>query len=329
MPEISVIIPTHNRWSLLRRTLAGALGQEDVDLEVVVVDDGSSDGTSERLEALGEPRLRIFRNETPLRVAGARNVGLENAHGEWLAYLDDDDVWAPDKLSRQLQAAKAAGAPFVYTSSALVDPELNVLAAQAAPDPAAILDENLSYCAIPGGCSNVIARAELFHATGGFATDLAVGEDWDMWIRLLLACDGKAASVDDYLYGYIQHASSSIIKNRSLVSQDYERIEERYAEARRERGVEVDNVALRRWLAGNHRRAGDRWGAAKIYLQSAWRDRNLGNVARAAALPFGESAIRRFSPREAPVLESAESWLPLYRPGGRLESVSAPETDPA
>ncbi|MBV8991348.1 MAG: glycosyltransferase family 2 protein, partial [Solirubrobacterales bacterium] len=87
------MIPTRNRWPFLSHTLASALAQESVSLEVVVVDDGSDDQTPERLPAVGDPRVRVFRHERGLGVARARNKGIEEARGAWIAFLDDDDTW--------------------------------------------------------------------------------------------------------------------------------------------------------------------------------------------------------------------------------------------
>jgi len=322
MPEISVVIPTHNRWSLLRRTLAGALAQEDVDLEVIVVDDGSEDGTHERLQAIADPRLRVLRNETPKRVAGARNCGIEVAAGEWIGFLDDDDLWAPRKLRTLLDAPGAGEAAVVYSAMVAIDTELDVLGVQEAPDPAGMMDEILCRQAIPGGCSNLIARTELARGVGGFDTELRVAEDWDMWIRLLLAGEGRAARSPQYLYGYLQHGVSSVLLNKDVIEADYERIEAKYAEERRARGVEMDMLNISRWLASNFLRAGDRRGAARLYLRGAREHRSAGNLARAAAALLGEGAMAMLSPSRRGRLPSP-GWLDLYRPGGRLDSLAA------
>src|SRR5258708_17351459 len=120
--EISVVIPTRDRWPLLEsRALRSALEQEDVDHEVIVVDDGSTDETSERLEGLGDPRLRAVRLNRSGGMAHARNAGIETALGTWVAFLDDDDVWSPCKLRRQLDAARSARADLVYAGAVAVD----------------------------------------------------------------------------------------------------------------------------------------------------------------------------------------------------------------
>ena len=113
-PTVTVVIPTHNRKELLRYALMSALRQEGVALEVIVVDDGSSDGTAEMLAALTDRRVRVVHHETAQGVSAARNRGIEEARGEWIAFLDDDDLWAPDKLRLQLESATKSGRRWVY-----------------------------------------------------------------------------------------------------------------------------------------------------------------------------------------------------------------------
>src|ERR671935_95170 len=120
-PEVTVVVPTHSRWDLLSTAaLPASLGQEDVDLEVVVVDDGSTDATAESLARIDDPRLRVVRHDRPRGVAQARNAGIAAARGEWIALLDDDDLWAPWKLRAQLDAAAAERAVFAYGGAAAV-----------------------------------------------------------------------------------------------------------------------------------------------------------------------------------------------------------------
>lgn len=321
-PEISVVIPTHNRWHLLSRTLAGALGQEGVDLEVIVVDDASSDETPARLAELAEPNLRVFNLNPNLGLVGARNRGLEEVRGEWVGFLDDDDIWAPDKLRLQLDAARASDAGLVYSGALIVDEELEVIDSQHAPEPEGILDEVLCRQALPGGASNMIVRTELARQVGGFDPEMKVAEDWDMWIRLLLACDGRAARCEEYQYGYYQHQTSMVIADRAVFVEAVDRIDRKYAQARRERGVELDAVNISRWLGKAYRRAGDRRGAAQIYLRAARERRDLGSAMRALGVLFGESVAERFAGHE-PALVPSPPWLQLYRPGGRLESVAS------
>jgi glycosyltransferase involved in cell wall biosynthesis len=102
MRDVTVVIPTHNRKELLDRTLRSVLAQEDVDLSVVVVDDGSADGTEAFVQALADPRVSVVRHPEARGVSAARNTGIARATTTWLAFVDDDDLWAPTKLRAQL-----------------------------------------------------------------------------------------------------------------------------------------------------------------------------------------------------------------------------------
>ena len=115
--EVSVVIPTRNRSALLATTLRSVLRQQQVDLEVIVVDEASTDDTPAVLAAIGDTALRVIRHDAPRWLAAARNSGAAEAQGEWLAFLDDDDLWAPDKLVRQIQAAEEANRDWVYAGS--------------------------------------------------------------------------------------------------------------------------------------------------------------------------------------------------------------------
>jgi glycosyltransferase involved in cell wall biosynthesis len=120
-PDVSVVVPTHNRSGLLAQTLRSVLWQRGVDLEVLVVDDGSTDDTAAVVAALNDPRVRLLRHGTPRGVSAARNRGVAAAGGRWLAFCDDDDLWAPDKLARQLAAAQATGRSWVYAGEVHID----------------------------------------------------------------------------------------------------------------------------------------------------------------------------------------------------------------
>src|SRR4029453_7953121 len=100
--DVSVVVPTRNRSALLARTLQSVLRQQDVEFEVIVVDEASTDETPAVLSALGNQRVRVIRHDSPRGLSAARNNGAAGASGEWLAFIDDDDLWAPDRLARQL-----------------------------------------------------------------------------------------------------------------------------------------------------------------------------------------------------------------------------------
>src|SRR4051812_37930708 len=128
-PTVSVVIPTRDRWPILGRALASALGQEAVAVEVVLVDDGSREPAPAWVTGIADSRVRLLRHEASRGVARARNRGLEEATGRWVAFLDDDDLWAPDKLAVQVRAAGERDAVLAYTGVLWVDERGTVLEA--------------------------------------------------------------------------------------------------------------------------------------------------------------------------------------------------------
>ena len=116
-PDISVVIPTRNRRRLLALALASVLDQRGVRLEVIVVDEASTDDTVEMVRSIADPRVRLVRHAVPLGKSAARNRGIAESVGDWIAFLDDDDLWAPDKLRLQLQALRAERRAWAYTGA--------------------------------------------------------------------------------------------------------------------------------------------------------------------------------------------------------------------
>jgi glycosyltransferase involved in cell wall biosynthesis len=303
--EVSVVIPTRNRWELLsRHGLASALGQEDVEVEVIVVDDGSDDGSAERLEELGDPRVRVLRRPERGGQALALNAGVGAARGEWLAFLDDDDVWSPRKLREQLDAAQRAGADFVYASMVAIDPAGAVIEALPSPPPDQVRRllrrQNVLRCP-----SSVMARAELVRRIGGFDEKLNELTDWDFFIRL--ADEGRPAACEEPLVGYLVHPQNRRLRQDSDVEKEFRYLAAKHAGS----GLPLERAGFSRWVAMGHLRAGRRLRAVGVYLGSALRDRDPGNAVRAGAALLGE---RAFKARRRLVAEKPEvSWLERYR----------------
>lgn len=117
---ISVIIPTRNRPKLLVKAISSALQQDFTELEVIVVLDGDDCATSDILETFRDPRLRSIYLAANVGASEARNIGVQAAKGEWVAFLDDDDEWLPQKLSRQFEAAYLSNAKWPIVSSGML-----------------------------------------------------------------------------------------------------------------------------------------------------------------------------------------------------------------
>ena len=308
--DVSVVIATRDRWPTLSRSgLPSALSQRDVEFEVVVVDDGSTDETRARLADFEDERIRVVRNEIPLRLPGARNAGIEMARGEWLAFLDDDDLWSPRKLRAQLDAAAGTDALWVYGAAVVVDEHRNVLEADPFPAPQDLPVLLLQGNWIPGGGSNVIARSEVVRRAGVFDEQLRFFEDWDLWLRLLDA-GGLPAACDEVVMARVEHRQNMVVRDHSEVMPAFERVLGKHKTVTRD-----DRLSVAQWLANEQYRAGKRGRAAALYLRTALAYRSAGNLPAALGAPFGDRGMRLASKllvaiRGASHLETAAATIP-------------------
>jgi glycosyltransferase involved in cell wall biosynthesis len=201
--DVSVVVPTRNRSALLAITLRSALCQRDVDLEVIVVDEASTDDTPAVLAALGDPRIRLVRHDAPRGVSAARNHGVTEARGEWIAFLDDDDLWAPNKLALQLQAARESGMLWVYVGHVNNNIRHQVTGGAPPLAPDALVKQLPQHNMVPGGCSGVMVSKRALAVAGEFDPRLQPLADWDLWLRL--AQVGLPAWVPRPLVAYRLH----------------------------------------------------------------------------------------------------------------------------
>ena len=242
---VSVVIPTRNRWELLSRALASVLAQEDVALEVIVVDEGSTDETPAKLASIDDERVRSLRNDVPTGVARARNRGVEAARGEWVAFLDDDDFWAPAKLRVQLDACAATGAAFSYTGLVTTDPSLERRRVSL-PFPSAGLERTILDMNLVGPPSSVIARRSLVSDAGGFDPEFSILADWDMWIRLATAA--PAVACDEPLTGYLSHPDNMHLDAEAAIA-ELRRLRVKHAAPADALGVRIGGERWLAWIA--------------------------------------------------------------------------------
>ena len=264
--DVSVIVPTRNRSALLALALRSVLRQQRVELEVIVVDEASTDDTPVVIAGLADERIRVLRHDTPVGVAGARNRGAFLARGDWLAFLDDDDLWAPDKLVRQLQAANDMGCDWAYGGAVVIDTHGRILRAQRPLSPSETVKALPRYDAVPGGGSNVVIRRATWHQTGPFDTRLGYTDDWEMYIRL--AKHGLPACVCSPLVARRLHGSNSTL-DLSEVVRDARLIETLHH-------TRADWGRLHRWMAHSCLRAGRRRAALGQFAQAAARGQGRG-----------------------------------------------------
>ena len=303
MPEVSVILPTMDRWGLLTRALASVLAQEDVDLEVLVIDDGSSDGTPTRLGAIGDPRLRVLVQESNQGVARARNRGIGEARGEWVAFLDDDDFWAPTCLREHLRSIADAGAGWGYGAAISVGPDRPSRVMM--PAPADELEDGLLQHNLVGPPSTVTVRRDLLDEIGGFDERLSVIADWDLWVQL--SRRAPAALCEDPLVGYWDHSDGMHHQNRSQLNYEIGYLGEKYADLMPTRERFGVRTAARLTVEAD-RLAGRRVPAAFAYLRIGASERSGVDLLRGVALLGGERAVSRL--KSAARAEAPEpEWL--------------------
>lgn len=310
-PEVTVVIPTRDRWPLLERALASVLAQRTVDLEAIVVNDGSASTMPQRLVT---PRVRVIEVRSSEGVARARNRGLAAARGSWVAWLDDDDLWAPGKLRRQLDAANANVA-LVYVGAILIDEEARMIGARRPPLPAE-LDPGILERNLVGSPSGVMARTELLRRLGGFDESLGVLADWDLWIRLL---EGRRAEAcPEPLFGYTIHRGNMHLSDPARIRREVRILRRKHATRCEAAGVTLAGRGFSEWLVNRYRDAGMRGRAASLYLKLGLRHRDPRHLVRAPLMLVGEGALRvarRGRPRSAGEVWIEPEWLVDLRKG--------------
>lgn len=299
-PEVSVLIPTRDRPRHLLLAVNSALAQHDVDLEIMVVHDGPAGDALDALPGLADARLRAFATPRQAGMAAARNAGLERCNGQWVAFLDDDDLWSPTKLREQLDTARAHDAGLVYSSVISVDDRGRLIAKFGAPDPDGLLDALLRWNVIPAGSSNVMANRTTVMHLGGWDTGFGHLGDWDLWIRLAgrvpVACSSRIA------VAYVQHAAARSLAPANELLEDAQAVAAKHARLASARGVAPNQAALSRFVAERQRRAGRRLSAARFYLGAARHSRRPRDLALSGHALLGLPVPKRRAP-------AAEPWI--------------------
>jgi len=183
-PLISVVIPVWNGEATIERTLASALAQSFSDIEVLVINDGATDGTVERVGRFSDPRVQLH-NFSNAGLAASRNRGIRLARGEFIAFLDADDLWLPRKLELQLAALRAQpAAALAYGFSDCVDADDRYIGHGSHIACSGKVYEKLLLANFLDNGSTPLVRASALATSGVFDETLPAAEDWDLWLRL-------------------------------------------------------------------------------------------------------------------------------------------------
>jgi hypothetical protein len=190
-PLVSVVLPVFNRLKYLRQAVESVFAQTLTDWELIIADDGSDAETRAYLSALANPpRVRIVRLEHSGNYSTVRNAALREAKGEYVAFLDSDDLWLPEKLALQVEALRTDGARrWNYTGHRCIDGDGNAIrlpaVAEWVPHCGAISEQILRDRALV--CTPaVVAARDLITRAGGFDEEQPLYEDYDLWLRLLM-----------------------------------------------------------------------------------------------------------------------------------------------
>lgn len=315
---VTAVVPTRNRRDVLALTLGTILAQRDVELSVVVVDEASTDGTAEYLRELRDDRIEVVTHAVPKGLAGARNAGIGRVRTRWVACCDDDDLWAPDKLARQLAAIDdVPGARWACTGTVSIDGERAIVGHLRPPEPGDHAQRLRTGNIIPGGGSSVLADVELVRQVGGFDPWPTGVEDYDMWVRL--GQESPLATVDLPLVGY-RVWPGSMSTNVERMRTGRRRVVERHRRDVDPEAVRAMDLRHRQYLARFHLKNRDRVGGFRDYLDIAVRYRLPSHAAHAvSALVAPGLAERRRARQEREAVprwwaDAAEAWLREVRP---------------
>lgn len=292
-PAVSVILPTYNRASLLPRAIASVLGQTFRDFELLVIDDGSTDHSLEVVQSFGDERIRVIATAGRIGSAGARNVGIAQARGAWLAFQDSDDEWLCDKLARQFAFAESLPQDYALIGCRLlrhtpVDVEsLQWPRLQPAAGDCGEVDRQQFVRSMTAYLQSLLIRRSAFEAVGGFDATLRKSSDLDLCLRL--ARQYRFATIDQVLAlsfetpgSVSQHAGNAVIAWRHILQSHRDLIE-------------ADSVAAARYwtelgcceLSLNHRSA----AAGALWKGICVRPANPRAWFWLGLLPFGKAGV--------------------------------------
>lgn len=216
--RVSVVLPAYNAARTVGKAVDSVLTQTLTDLELLVVDDGSTDCTSEVVEAREDERLRCVKTENR-GVAHARNCGVRLSSGEFVAFLDADDAWLPRKLEVQLDLMlKQPSIGLCFTSAEIVDRRLRRIGEDSADSfgdytEALLMRGNV----VAGGGSSAMVRRSALERVGGFDAGLSQCADWDLWLRL--SVDTSFVAITEPLVQFTR-APGTMSSDPSLLERD-------------------------------------------------------------------------------------------------------------
>jgi glycosyltransferase involved in cell wall biosynthesis len=265
MTSIDVIIPVWNRAHAVKEAIDSVLSQRlapDTGLTVTVVDDGSSDDLSGALHRYGA-QVRCIRHAHNSGAACARNTGIASSRGDYVAFLDSDDIWLPDKLARQIDFMQSQGYAASCTSFFLVRPDGTEIVTPRYPTGALGLSELVWGCFVSPG-STLVCRREVYKQIGDYDAALQRLEDWDWLLRYATA--HRLGFLAEPLARVEASPRPDPVKALAAI----ERMKQRHLGALPVAEQRQFAAAVEMLRAATHRRNGNLVGAASALLRSLW-----------------------------------------------------------
>lgn len=210
--KVSVVIPTYNRADLLEKAVASLQSQTYKNLEIIIVDDCSTDHTFEIVQKMDDSRIIYIKHEKNKGGSESRNTGIQQGSGEYIAFLDSDDQWLPEKITLQLEVFREnPDAGVVYTGVKVVESER--LIREIVPENRGdILRELIKFNCIDT-TSSIMVKKELLTKIGGFDTAIPSCQDWDLYLRLAQITEFDYVKIPLVLFN--QHPGERITTNKT------------------------------------------------------------------------------------------------------------------
>ena len=217
MPLISVVVPVYNGEKTIGETIESVLNQTFKDLELIIINDGSKDATLEIVSQIEDPRIKVFCYPNA-GLSASRNRGISQATGEYISFIDADDLWTPDKLENQLKALQSnPQAALAYSWTNFIDEAGNFLRRGGYISVTGNTFATLLLVNFVENGSNPLIRTHVFKEVGGFDELLRSAEDLDMWLRLAVRYDFVAVQKPQILY---RMSANSMSSNRNIVTHE-------------------------------------------------------------------------------------------------------------
>ncbi|MBD2363320.1 glycosyltransferase [Anabaena minutissima FACHB-250] len=271
MPKVSVIIPAYNAINYLPETIKCLFNQTFDDFEVIIVDDGSSDGTAEWVSQIKDSRVKLVSQQNQ-GSSGARNTGIKHSQCEFIAFMDADDFWQPTKLEKQIRVLESnPEIGLVYNWVAYINEKSEPTGRIVKPDAEGYIWDKFTARNLIECGSVPMIRSQCFEQVGVFDASIDAAPDWDMWLRI--AAVYPCALIREPLVSYRQHSHNKS-KNYPQLIHDFRTIFEKAFQS-----APVEFLHLRKRSYGN------------LYLLLAWkclqskdRDNKQADVFRQQAL---------------------------------------------